>query len=232
MFLIDYCVKYVSYRVAILSEVYAVVTCLVSLKWINTTQEKQVVLNVPVKHLLRLHISHFSEKSIYCPNKKDGYGWTGEMACVDDHMKGCEISCSKCKQIVHFSIMRSHVDTECPCYCPYCDTTAEREVISSEHKKCCKFPITCPNNCGLDHIPRDDMDEHRKVCPLQMIQCQYQCGAVIAHNEIIQHDRLNLVTHMFTALRMSWTELRQVYSTVVLKLKQMLLLCYQVFLKN
>ena len=140
-----------------------------------------------------------NELPIYCPNKKDGCGWTGEMARVDDHMKGCEISCNKCKQIVYFSTMRSHLDTECPCYCPYCDITAEREVISSEHKeKCCKFPITCPNNCGLDAIPRDDMDEHKKVCPLQMIQCEYQlqCGAVVARNEIIQHDRLNLVTHV------------------------------------
>ena len=135
--------------------------------------------------------------SIYCPNKKDGCGWIGEIARIDDHVKECEISCSKCKQIVYFSTMRSHLDTECPCYCPYCDITAEREVISSEHKeKCHKFPITCPNNCSLDGIPRDDMDEHKKVCPLQMIQCEYQCGAVIARNEITQHDRLNLVTHV------------------------------------
>ena len=64
--------------------------------------------------------------------------------------------------------MKSHLDTECPCYCPYCDITAEREVISSEHKeKCHKFPLTCPNNCGLDNIPQDDMDEHKKVCPLK-----------------------------------------------------------------
>ena len=83
----------------------------------------------------------------------------GEIACVDDHVKECEISCSKCKQIVYFSTMKSHLDTECPCYCPYCDITAEREVISSEHKKCCKGPITCPNNFGVDSSPQDKFDK-------------------------------------------------------------------------
>ena len=136
---------------------------------------------------------------IYCPNKKDGCGWIGEIVRVNDHLRGCEISCSKCKQIIYFSTMKSHLDTECPCYCPYCDITAEREVISSEHKENChKFPLTCPNNCGLDNISRDDMDEHKKVCPLEVIQCVYQCGAIIARNEITEHNRGNCVKHVRT----------------------------------
>ena len=93
--------------------------------------------------------------------------------------------------------MKSHLDTECPCYCPYCDITAEREVISSEHKeKCCKFPITCPNDCGLRDIPQDNMDEHKKVCPFEMIHCEYHCGAMITRNEIMEHDRINVLTHI------------------------------------
>ena len=98
---------------------------------------------------------------IYCPNKnRNGCGWTGEIARVDDHLRGCKISCSKCKQIVYFSTMKSHLDTECPCYCPYCDITAEREVISSEHKeRCHKFPLTCPNNIGVDNVPCDKFDK-------------------------------------------------------------------------
>ena len=151
-----------------------------------------------IKYIDRSLQRDINEISIYCPNKKDGCGWIGEIAHIDNHMKKCEISCSKCKQIIYFSTMRTHLDTECPCYCPYCDITAEREVISSKHKeKCSKFPITCPNNCGLDDIPRDDMDDHKKVCPLEMIQCEYhQCGAVIARNEIMEHYRLNFLTHI------------------------------------
>ena len=142
------------------------------------------------------------ELKIYCPNKKDGCGWIGELSRVDEHLRGCKISCSKCKQIVYLSTMKSHLDTECPCYCPYCDMTAEREVISSEHKENChKFPLTCPNSCGLDNIPRDNMDEHKKVCPLEMIQCEYQCGAVIARNEVDRHNKDNALQHVYSVKR-------------------------------
>ena len=65
--------------------------------------------------------------------------------------------------------MKSHLDTECPCYCPYCDMTAEREVISSEHKENChKFPLTCPNNnIGVDNVPRDKFDKTNNIIELQ-----------------------------------------------------------------
>ena len=156
-------------------------------KKLDTTTYEDKALQREIKELIS-----------YCPNKNlNGCGWTGEIARVDDHLRGCEISCSKCKQIIYFSTMKSHLDTECPCYCPYCDITAEREVISSEHKeKCHKFPLTCPNNCGLDNIPRDDMDEHKKECPLEVIQCEYHCGAMIARDEVIEHDMRNILVHL------------------------------------
>ena len=107
---------------------------------------------------------------VYCPNKdRNGCGWIGELARVDEHVRGCEISCSKCKQIVYLSTMKSRLDTECPCYCPYCDMTAEREVISSEHKENChKFPLTCPNNnIGVDNVPLDKFDKTNNIIASQ-----------------------------------------------------------------
>ena len=81
---------------------------------------------------------------IYCPNNKEnGCCWIGEIGHVDCHLKECEISCGKCNQKV-FNTIKGHLDTDCPCYCPYCDTTAEREVINKEHKeKFQEYPITC-----------------------------------------------------------------------------------------
>ena len=82
-------------------------------------------------------------------------------------------------------------------YCPFCGITAERELISSEHKeKCHKFPIACPNNCGLGDIPRDCMEEHKKVCPLEIVQCEYGCGAIMARSKIMEHDRERFLTHI------------------------------------
>ena len=132
---------------------------------------------------------------VYCPNMKDGCGWIGELANIVGHkpLQKCE-RCDKCGDIIHYS--DNHLPTNCPCYCPHCDTTADREVICSEHKeKCHKFPIRCPNNCG-QHIPRDNMDDHKKVCPLEIIQCKYQCGARIARNEVAKHNQEKMTEHI------------------------------------
>jgi len=117
---------------------------------------------------------------VYCPNKIDGCGWTGELGSIvghkRPHKRKCK-KCDKCDEVIHYTVMKNHETTECPCYCQYCHITAEREVISKQHKeKCHRFPLQCPNNCGMNNILRDNMDEHKKVCPLEMIQCEYHCG--------------------------------------------------------
>ena len=146
---------------------------------------------------------------VYCPDKEaGGCDWVGNLKDVDKHYsygRECETECEKCNTIVKHKLLRSHLDTECPCYCPYCDITAEREVISSEHKeKCHKFPLTCPNNCGQDNIPRDDMDEHKKVCPLEVIQCEFHdigCEAKIPREDEDNHAKDNVTTHLQLAQR-------------------------------
>ena len=40
------------------------------------------------------------------------------------------------------------------------------------------------------------MDEHKKVCPLEMIRCEYQCGAMIARNEVDQHNKEKMTEHI------------------------------------
>ena len=109
---------------------------------------------------------------VYCPNKDStGCNWTGKLKDVDKHYsegKECETECDKYKATVKHKLLHNHVATECPCYCPYCDLTAEREVISIEHKeKCCKFPITCTNNIGVDNGPQDTFDETNKIDEIQ-----------------------------------------------------------------
>ena len=146
---------------------------------------------------------------VYCPDKDtSGCDWIGKLKDVDKHYSNgreCETECEKCKTTVKHKLLRSHLDTECPCYCPYCDITAEREVISSEHKeKCHKFPLTCPNNCGLDNIPRDNMDEHKKECPLEVIQCEFHdigCEAIISRKDEESHARDSVTAHLQLAQR-------------------------------
>ena len=39
------------------------------------------------------------------------------------------------------------------------------------------------------------MDEHKKVCPFEVIQCEYQCGAMITRNEVDLHN-IEMTEHM------------------------------------
>ena len=141
---------------------------------------------------------------IYCPDKEaSGCDWIGKLKDVEDHYsygRECETECEKCKTIVKHKLLCSHLDTECPYYCPYCDITAEREVIRSEHKeKCYKFPLTCPNNCGLVNIPQDSMDEHKKECPLEVIRCEFHdvgCETEFPRKDEECHVKNNTTMHL------------------------------------
>jgi len=47
----------------------------------------------------------------------------------------------------------------------------------------------------MNNIPWDNMDEHKKVCPLEMIECEYHCGAIIARNEVSNHNKEKMSEH-------------------------------------
>ena len=103
---------------------------------------------------------------VYCPNKSDGCAWTGELGSITGHKLSQKCTpCDKCNAIIHYTDIINHLGT-CPCYCLYCDITADRKVIRIEHKeKYHKFLLTCFNKYGQDRIPQDNTDEHKKVCP-------------------------------------------------------------------
>ena len=177
---------------------------------------------------------------IHCPNKSSGCGWYGELNDINKHIKDgecCDIKCRNCDEVVPNTDITRHLDEDCPCYCPYCDSTADREVISSKHKeKCHKFPLTCPNNCGVDNIPQGDMDEHKKVCPLELIQCEYHdvgCETVMPRKDLSTHNRLNRLYHLqlacsnqttqavtmarsFTTTQYSWSQLVFIFFIVTI----------------
>ena len=45
--------------------------------------------------------------------------------------------------------------------------------LEGQHKEeCVEYPLACPNKCGC--IPRKDVNEHRSICPLEVINCEYQ----------------------------------------------------------
>jgi len=90
---------------------------------------------------------------------------------------GCQyedMTCTNgCDLVLPRKYMANHVENICECRqvnCKYCSIAGECQFIEGEHKKWCpKLPLPCPNNCEVVSVPCEDMETHRKDCPLELI---------------------------------------------------------------
>ena len=147
---------------------------------------------------------------IYCTNKEKGCEWQGELNDINNHLgnsDGCqfeEVKCSnECGKMIQQQYLTSHVETECPrrkVNCRYCHDTGEHQFIEGQHKEGCpKFPLPCPNKCEVGNVPREDMEAHRKECPLEMIQCEYYsvgCEVRMARKDKEKHKKEKMEEHL------------------------------------
>ena len=147
---------------------------------------------------------------VYCSNKESGCGWQGRVDNIDDHLHnvdGCqfhEVPCPyNCGKMLQRQLVAVHVRNECLNYeidCQYCHINEKRYLISGEHKDVCpKFPLACPNKCGIGRVLRVDMEDHRAKCPFELVQCVYHnvgCTATILCKDIEQHHSDNLMQHL------------------------------------
>ena len=130
---------------------------------------------------------------------------------MEVHRKECpreEVEClNNCKKVFQRQFLITHCTTECPrrkVDCQYCHITGEHQFIEGEHKEQCpKLPLPCPNKCEVGSVPREDMEAHRKECPLEMVQCEYHnvgCEDWMAredqekHNSVMMQQHLSLTT--------------------------------------
>lgn len=158
---------------------------------------------------------------VYCSNKEKGCKWQGELYDIDNHLgnpDGCrfeEVDClSGCGRIMQRQYVTVHVENECPnrkSDCQYCYIAGEFQFIEGQHKEeCPKFLLSCPNKCDIENICREDMEAHRRDCPLEMIQCEYYdvgCKVSVARRDQEKHKKENMEEHlMMTKLGLSNTK--------------------------
>ena len=159
--------------------------------------------------------------SVYCPNKKKGCEWKGEVYHINLHLNGddgCEFEDVECENNCGVLLQRfelaKHLQELCPCRqieCPHCCIKGKREFIEDEHiKECPKFPLSCPNQCDTKLIYREDMDEHRKVCPLELVTCDYHdvgCEHKMARKDEEIHNNEKMAHHLrLTKRKLTITE--------------------------
>ena len=148
---------------------------------------------------------------VYCINKKNGCEWQGEVNDINGHLSdGCmyeSIECTNgCGEILQRRCLTQHTITECShrkINCPHCRLSGRHHFITGDHmRECPKVIIACPNHCETDNILREDMDEHRKVCSLEVVSCKYMklgCGTRMARKEIEKHGKEKMEQHLYMA---------------------------------
>ena len=143
---------------------------------------------------------------VFCTNKDKGCKWLGEVNDIVNHLKmsnGCpyeDIICpNNCGAPLQRQGLSSHVK-KCPCRkvdCQYCHIIGEHQFIEGEHKELCpKFPIACPNKCEVGSFPRDDVEEHMKIC---LIQCEYHmvgCEERMPRKDQKKHNKEKMEEHL------------------------------------
>ena len=149
---------------------------------------------------------------IYCTNKEKGCKWQGELNDINNHLGVSghgyqfeEVKCpNECGKMIERRYLASHVETECSrrkVYCQYCHDIGEHQFIKGQHKEeCPKLPLPCPNKCEVENILREDIEAHRKQCPLEMIQCEYYsvgCKRIkLACKDQDEHNQQNMKEHL------------------------------------
>jgi len=144
---------------------------------------------------------------VFCTNKEKGCQWQGEVNGIIKHLRnGCKFKKVACPNDCGVALQRQHITTHlstCPyrkTECQFCHTIGTYLLIEGVHKEQCpKFPIGCPNKCEVGNIPRDDVEEHMKICPLGLIQCEYHvmgCTEKINRKDQKKHNKFKIEQHL------------------------------------
>ena len=142
---------------------------------------------------------------VYCVNEKNGCTWTGEVKHAKRHVdvdcQFVDMSCpSGCGMTLKRQCIDSHLAKDCPCHCQYCDFTGHKMEIAIRHKKrCSQYPLPCPNNCELGVVPTARMADHKKVCPLEIVPCEYSemgCNVRLPRRDIEKHNTTETAHHL------------------------------------
>ena len=139
------------------------------------------------------------ELSVYCTMEGRGCTWTGELGDLDIHLSTrCEyiaVDCTnQCEESIQRHHLQNHLSKECVkrrYVCEYCDYEATYEEVCKKHwPECVKYPLCCPNKCQHNTIERSKMEEHKRECPLQLVDCGF------AHVGCANVQRKDLASHM------------------------------------
>ena len=100
--------------------------------------------------------------------------------------------------------LNEHEANDCPnrpYICQYCDYKDVYVNITEKHySECRKYPVSCPNECKQDKIPRYELKYHiNRSCPLQPVECEFSwagCKVKTIRQDLAKHCSDNIQLHL------------------------------------
>lgn len=147
------------------------------------------IVNLPLKRKI-------NKLDVYCSNKEKGCQVGTELGQLEAHLQKCdyvELSCTQgCKMKVFRKDIRVHNEYYCRkriSLCPYCHIQGCFDNITTQHRQVCpEYPVGCPRKCSESDEPikRKNLQDHKKICPLEPIMCNL-CNEALIRQKIKAH---------------------------------------------
>ena len=159
----------------------------------------------------KFHRRRMSLLKMRCPHKAEGCEWQGELRSLEHHLntnRECryvDVDCPyACGERVQRRSLKEHKSQRCPLRpftCQYCKHKATHQKMTKEHWPVCeKYPLTCPNKCGMIKFERQHLKGHlEQTCPLEAIQCDFSyagCGAQLQRRLMSAHMKKGMEAHL------------------------------------
>lgn len=136
--------------------------------------------------------------------------WSGSLRDFLVHEEECSfvrVACTACAQLVERQILAQHQEQVCsarPVQCQHCNSEVMlKDLEQHQDESCPELPVACPNGCGETHMLRKSLEAHKKICPMEVVNCCYNsigCKFVGARRVLGSHHDKSHQIHMLLVM--------------------------------
>lgn len=150
---------------------------------------------------------------VKCKKSERGCDWTGMLRYYEDHVQLCEyedVFCNDCNEELQRRSLNKHQTTECHNRIVQCEHCAvEFAFRLTESHECLRWPLDCPQECGVLGIPREEVESYvLDDCMMTLVPCPYEeagCNFYDKRSNLNAHIAASCEEH----LRKTWSKLLQ-----------------------
>ncbi|XP_066021660.1 TNF receptor-associated factor 4-like [Pocillopora verrucosa] len=152
---------------------------------------------------------------VKCKKSARGCDWTGMLRYYEDHVQLCEyedVFCDDCNEELQRRSLNTHQTTECHnriVQCEHCAIEFAFRLIESHEDECLRWPLDCPQECGVLGIPREQVESHvMDDCMMTLVPCPYEeagCNFYDKRSNLNAHIDASCEEH----LSKTWSKLLQ-----------------------